>query len=212
MRTLTTRWLRELHRFSALIIATYACLHIANHLAGLGGVELHIEFMRMIRLVYRQPAVEALLLASVAFQICSGLALVIQGWKQRRGFIPWLQAVSGIYLVLFFFNHVMAVLYGRNTLHLDTNFYYAAAGFHVPPLQFYFAPYYFFAVVALFTHLGCALYLRLESSSRATRLLAVALPASIGCLISLLVVLSLAGAFYPVNVPPEYTGSFSAYP
>jgi hypothetical protein len=204
--------LRKLHHFSALVIAVYACIHITNHLVGLSGVDSHIEFMRKARLVYRQPAVEALLLLSVAFQICSGLALVVRGWKRRRSFISWLQAGSGIYLVLFFFNHVGAVLYGRNTLHLDTNFYYAAAGFYVPPLQFYFAPYYFLAVVALFTHLGCALYWRLQSSSRAAHMLAVALPVSIGSIISLLIVLSLAGVFYPVNVPPEYKASFSAHP
>lgn len=204
--------LRKLHRFSALIIVAYACLHITNHLVGLGGIESHIEFMRKTRLVYRQPAIEAVLFLSVAFQICSGLVMVVRGWRQRRGLIPWLQAASGIYLVFFFFNHVGAVLYGRNTLHLDTNFYYAAAGFYTPPLQFYFAPYYFLSVVALFTHLGCALYWRSQSSSRTARILSVALPVGIGSIISLLIVLSLAGVFYPVNVPPEYKASFSAHP
>lgn len=212
MLTLTTRWLRETHRLSALIVAAYACIHITNHLAGLGGAERHIEFMHMARRVYRQPAVEAVLLASVAVQICSGLALVIRDWQQRRGLLSWLQASCGIYLMFFLFNHVAAVLYGRNTLHLDTNFYYAAAGLHAPPLQYYFVPYYFLAIVALFTHAGCALCRRFESRSRATRVLAMALPASVGCLISLLVVWSLSGGLYPVNIPPEYKGSFSANP
>lgn len=36
---------------------------------------------------------------------------------------------------------------------VDTNFYFAAAGFHVPPNQLLFGPYYFLAVLALFTHL-----------------------------------------------------------
>lgn len=204
--------LRKLHRFSALVIIVYACLHITNHLVGLGGVESHIEFMRKARLVYRLPAVEILLLLSVAFQICSGLVLVVRGWRKRRGFIPWLQVGSGIYLAFFFFNHVGAVLYGRNMLQLDTNFYFAAAGFYVPPFQFYFAPYYFLAVIALFTHLGCALYWQMQSRPRAVQILAVVLPISIGAVISLLIVLSLAGVFYPVNVPPEYKELFSTQP
>jgi hypothetical protein len=204
--------LRKFHRISALLIAAYACLHIANHLVGLRGVESHIEFMRVARLVYRQPVVEILLLLSVAFQVGSGVTFIIRGWKQRRGLMPWLQAGSGAYLVLFFLNHVSAVLYGRNTLHLDTNFYYAAAGFYVPPLQFYFAPYYFLAVVALFAHVGCALYWRFQTGSRLARALSIALPLSVGSIISLLIVLSLAGVFYPVDVPPEYKASFSANP
>lgn len=196
--------LRKLHRFSALVIIAYAFIHITNHLVGLAGIESHIEFMRKARWVYRQPTVESLLFLSVAFQVCSGLTLVIRGWRQRRGFIPWLQAGSGIYLALFLLNHVVAVLYGRNSLHIDTNFYYAAAGFYTPPLQYYFAPYYFLSVVALFTHVGCAVYWLLQSSSRSIRMLALALPVFIGCIISLLIVLTLASAFYPVILPSEY--------
>ena len=91
--------LRKLHRLSALFIAAFACLHLANHLAGLRGVEAHIEFMRSARLVYRQPIVEFLLLLAIALQICSGLALIIRGWKRRYGVMRWLQAGSGAYLV-----------------------------------------------------------------------------------------------------------------
>jgi succinate dehydrogenase/fumarate reductase cytochrome b subunit len=196
--------LRRLHGLSALFIAVYACVHIANHLVGLGGVESHIAFMRTARLVYRFPVVEVVLLMAIAFQICSGLTFVVRGWRQRQGFMPWLQAASGAYLVFFLFNHVGAVLFGRTILRLDTNFYYAAAGFYVPPFQFFFAPYYFLAVLALFTHLGCALYWQLRTKSRPAHVLALVVPSSIGLVLSLLIVLSLAGVFYPVQVPEEY--------
>ncbi len=204
--------LRKLHGTSALIIAVYACVHIANHLVGMGGIEAHIAFMRAARLVYRFPGLEVLLLSAIAFQIYSGLTSVIRGWKQRQGFIPWLQAGAGAYLVFFFFIHVSAVLLGRTVLHLETNFYFAAAGFHVPPFQFFFAPYYFLGVLGLFTHLGCALYWRLQARSRPARILAVALPSSVGFVVSLLIVLSLAGAFYPVQVPPEYKATYGWHP
>ncbi len=203
--------LRKLHGLSALLIAAYACVHIANHLAGLGGVESHIAFMRTARLVYRLPAVEVLLLSAVGFQIYSGLTFIVRGWKQRQGFMPWLQAGSGAYLAFFFLNHVGAVLFGRAVLHLDTNFYYAAAGFHVPPFQLFFAPYYFLGVFALFTHLGCALYWQLHAKSRPARVLAVVLPSSAGVVVALLIVLSLAGVFYPVQVPPEYKATYGGH-
>lgn len=150
--------LRTLHGFSALLLVAYAAVHIANHLVGLAGIEAHIAFMRDFRSVYRIPVVEAMLLAAVAFQVYSGLTFVVRGWKQRQGLVPWLQAGSGAYLAFFFLNHVGAVLFGRTVLDLDTNFYFAAAGFHVPPFQYFFAPYYFLAVLALFTHLvQCAI-------------------------------------------------------
>ncbi len=42
-------------------------------------------------------------------------------------------------------------------VHL-TNFYYAAAGMHVAPFQYYFVPYYFLAVAAIFGHIACAMH------------------------------------------------------
>ena len=123
--------LRRLHALSALLLALFALVHLANHLAGLAGVETHRAVMQALRTVYRQPVVEALLLAVVSFQAVSGLVLVARGWKQRRGRIAWLQAGSGLYLAFFLLNHVGAVLAGRGLLGLDTDFHFAAAGFHI---------------------------------------------------------------------------------
>ncbi len=156
--------LRNLHRLSAIFIATFLCVHITNHLSGLAGVEAHIAFMGIARSVYRIYLIEFALLSAIGFQIASGITLVIRGWKQRRGFVSWLQAFSGLYLALFLLIHVGAIIYGRAILGLDTNFRYAAAGFHVPPWQWFFAPYYFLAVASLFTHVGCAVYWKLASS------------------------------------------------
>ena len=200
--------LRKLHAMSALVIAAFACLHIANHLAGLGGAAAHIAFMETARVVYRARAVEWALLACVGFQIVSGLVFVIRGWKQRHGGIAWLQALSGAYLSFFLAIHVGAVLFGRAALDLDTNFYFASAGFHVEPFQFFFAPYYFFAVVALFTHLGCAAYWQSEGRPRLTRALMIAVPCAVGSVMSLLIVMSLAGALFPVDIPASYKATY----
>jgi succinate dehydrogenase/fumarate reductase cytochrome b subunit len=196
--------LRQLHRMSAIAIAGFASLHIANHLAALASVSAHIAWMDVARLFYRQRVVEALLLLCVLFQVCSGLWLVARGWKQRRGWVAWLQAAAGAYLAFFLVVHVGAVLYGRAALNLDTNFYFAAAGLHVAPFDFFFAPYYFFALLAVFTHLGCAAYLRWPSRLRPARAIALLLPVGAGALISLAIVLCLAGVVRPVDVPGKY--------
>lgn len=201
--------LRALHKTSAILIIAFACLHITNHLASLAGVPSHIAFMEVARKLYRHPIIEIPLLFCVAFQVGSGLWLVIRGWKERQGWLAWLQAISGTVLAFFLLVHVGAVLYGRIVLNLDTNFYYAAAGFHVPPNQFFFGPYYFLAVLALFTHLGCAAYWLLHASTRSIRLLAVALPMLVGGAVALLIVLSLAGKLQPVEVPAKYKATYA---
>lgn len=159
--------------------------------------------MESARKVYRFIAVETLLLVCVTFQMASGLWLVFRGWKQRQGRVAWVQAISGAYLALFIIIHVGAVLFGRSVLHLDTNFYYAAAGMHVHPYEYFFAPYYFLAVLAFFTHTGCALYWRFGSKR------VVAACAMAGAIVSLLIVLSLAGLIRPFQIPGEYKATYA---
>jgi hypothetical protein len=123
-----------------------------------------------------------------------------------------LVAGSGAYLAFFFLNHVGAVLFAQTRLSLGTNFYFAAAGFHVHPFQFYFAPYYFLGVLALFIHLGCAFYWWLNEQSRSVRIAALAVPVAVGATLSLLIVLMLAGVFYTVDVSPEYKSIYELAP
>lgn len=203
--------LKKLHGWSAWLLMTFALLHLVNHLIGLAGVEAHIAVMSSLREVYRVPVVETVLLASVALQACSGLLLVVRGWRQRRGLVPWMQAGSGTYLAFFLLNHVGAVMYGRMVMNLDTNIHFAAAGFFAHPFQFFFAPYYFLAVWMLFIHLGCAAYWRVQDRSELVRVLAVGLPAGMGLAISLLILLVLSGTLHPFNVPAKYLAVFGAH-
>lgn len=126
----------------------------------------------------------------------------MRGWRNRRGRVAWLQAISGAYLAFFLLVHVSAALVGRHVLHLDTNFHFAAAGFHVAPYPLFFAPYYFLAVVALAAHLGCALYWRARSG------LALAWPIAVGVVLAALITLTLGGLLTPVQVPAQYTAPY----
>lgn len=196
--------LRHLHRYSALLLGLFLLAHLGNHLAGLAGIDAHIALMERLRTVYRFPLIEALLLAAVGVQVASGITFLVRGWKKRRGAVYALQAVSGGYLAFFFLNHVGAVLVGRTVLDLDTNFHFAAAGMHVAPFHFFFMPYYFLAVLALLTHAGCFLYWRRLRASTAGARQALALSMTTGAVLGLLIVLMLAGALYPVDIPAEY--------
>jgi hypothetical protein len=200
--------LRTWHRRSAAIIALFALPHIANHLVSLAGIDAHLRWMEAARVVYRHVLAETLLLACVAFQVGSGIWFVVRGWKTRRGLLPWMQALSGAYLAFFLLVHVGAVLYGRAVLGLDTNFYFAAAGFFVHPYVWFFAPYYFLAVLALFTHLGCAAYWQVPEAKARVRTTAVALPVVAGAVAALLIVLSLSGRIQPVEIPENYKATY----
>lgn len=145
---------RRVHRFAGAVLAVFAAVHIANHHAGLGGVDAHVRFVDRARLVYRRPVVEAVLLLCAALQAASGLRMLWAG--RRRGVLARAQAGSGACIAPFLAIHVGAVLAGRAG-GLDTNFYVAAAGLHAWPFVLFFAPYYFLAVVAWFVHVGCAL-------------------------------------------------------
>ena len=196
--------LRRVHRASALLLVAFACAHIGNHLWALRSVAAHIELMDGLRLAYRHPLIEPLLLASAGVQCVSGWGLVVSGWRHRRGWLAWLQAASGAGLASFLLVHVASVLYGRSGLGLDTNFYFAAAGLHAGSRAWFFGPYYFLAVVALFTHLGCALARRVKATSAQARRLVVGAAVLLGTTAAASIVASLAGMTEHVDIPAAY--------
>ena len=200
--------LRRLHRYSAIAAACFILIHIGNHLVGLAGVERHLSTMDWLRTIYRHPLVEPVLLAVFAFQAVTGLMLVIRGWRQREGAIAWAQAVSGAYLVAFLLVHVSSVLLARAVGNLDTNFYFAAAGLHVHPFQWFFGPYYLFAVAAFFIHIGCAAYWILENRSTAMRKIVLAGFALFGTAAGLAIVLALDGKLYELDIPAPYKATY----
>lgn len=203
---------RRGHLISALIIGAFLATHMGNHLAGLAGQNFHMAYMTAARGFYRNVLIEPLLLLLLAWQIGSGLLMVARTWTARRGGVAWLQALSGIYLALFLLIHVGAVMYGRGMLGLDTDFRFAAAGFHAPPWQWFFAPYYFLAVVCLFAHAGCAVYWNLGGAWTRYRGRALATFIAIGLAAGLMIDLALAGKLYPVDIPPAYRATYSGDP
>lgn len=158
------RQTRSLHLASGALIGTFLLLHIGNHLAMFADQGAHIALMEALRPIYRNPVVETLLMLALAFQIGSGLTMIWRSHAERHGWLAWLQAGSGLVLVLFILNHVAAVWAGRLMMGLDTNYHFAAAGFHAG-LAWFFVPYYFMGVAALFIHGGCALAWRLRSKA-----------------------------------------------
>lgn len=194
--------LRLAHRGAALLIIGFAVLHIGNHLALFGGAQAHIAVMEALRPVYRNILVEVALLGAILFQIVSGATMLWRGRKGRSHHIARLQAASGVVLLLFLAVHVSAILAGRAN-GVDTNIYFAVAGYYTG-LSWFFVPYYFLAVSALFTHLGCALYWILGEGRAARFAAGTMVLAGVSTAAALTVLM--AGWVSPIDVPASYLG------
>lgn len=202
--------LHKLHRVSALVIGTFVLFHLINHAMIFAGVQAHIEFMDSLRVVYRNIALESVLLFFVIFQVVSGVRFVWKRKGQRVGFMEKAQAISGLYLGYFLLNHVGAVLFGRFVAELDTNVYYGIAGFHINPFYWYFVPYYFLAIVAIFVHIAAAFHwLGREKLTALTRTRAAYVIMLGGILLSASLMMGFAGMFSEIKIPAEYQAIYN---
>ena len=186
---------RRLHRGLAVVLGLFLVLHLGNHLAGLFGQDTHGAAQEALRLIYRNPLVEPLLLVAVATQAGLGLSLMV---RRRR---VTLQTLSGGYLALFLLIHVGAVLTAR-WQGTYTVLAFAAAGLHAhAPWPQVFALYYGLAVFAVFAHLSVPF-------GRRAGLLAARLFQALGAAVALALVLLLAGRVTPLIIPQELIDAF----
>ena len=65
--------MKKLHYYSGILITLFTGFHLFNHAWSIAGPEAHIALMDDLRIVYRNPVAETLLLLAVFFQVFSGL-------------------------------------------------------------------------------------------------------------------------------------------
>lgn len=198
------RRFRTVHRASAVIVAAFTVLHLANHLALFGGVDLHIRVMGALRLIYRHPVAETVLIAAILLQVASGITGLGNAW-QRGGLARW-QAVSGAWLALFLIGHTGAVIVGRALWGLDTNVYFGSAPLRTGWLPVLFVPYYSAAVIAVGAHLAAALAWR---AGRERRTLAFGAGVAVAVLAAAAIVAVFAGLVVPFPLPAAYAERFA---
>jgi len=152
------RWLVLVHASSAILIVLFAVAHVANHLAGLFGGDVHVAIMHALRRVYRHPLVEPVLLATVFLQVSTGFVLLWRRMPQAREWFSTLQIATGTYLMMFFASHVSAVFRARLLRDRDTDWTWLSGGeLLTDPWSARLVPYYFLAVIALAVHVACGL-------------------------------------------------------
>ncbi|MBS1614113.1 MAG: hypothetical protein JST49_14935, partial [Bacteroidetes bacterium] len=104
----STNLMRKLHYASGITLSLFIAIHLFNHLTALWGPDMHIQFMDMLRMLYRNVLVEGILLLCVLLQVGTGLRLALT--KQAASIAEKVQIYSGFYLSFFLIVHVSAVL------------------------------------------------------------------------------------------------------
>lgn len=196
---------KMLHRFSAVYISIVVCIHLLNHLWSVFGAEHHIQMMNNLRVYYRNPIAEILLLTSVVIQIISGIKLLILNTaKSKRGFYK-LQQCTGLYLLLFLVIHLTAVFGARFFFQLDTNFYFGVAGINTFPLNLFFIPYYAIAIISFFGHIAAIHARKMQHTicgirpAQQARILII-----IGLVITFVIFYGLTNKFKGIEIPEPY--------
>ena len=196
---------KSIHYLSGISIAVFVVAHLLNHLVSIFGAEAHLQLMDVLRVVYRNIVVEAILLLAIVFQIVTGIKLFLTKRKRLNSSFEKLQIWTGLYLAAFFCIHLSAVILGRFLLELDTNFYFGVAGLNTFPLSLFFVPYYGLAMLAFFGHIASIHNKKMKKSiggwspnSQAKFILIV------GIITTLSIFYGLTNGFSGVEIPEEY--------
>ncbi len=200
----------KIHRVLAVILGLFVLTHLGAHVAAIGGPEAHERALDVVRVVYRNRFVEPILILAALTQIIAGARLAVRRWREPgKGFWGWAQIASGAYLGAFLLMHFGAALAARHLGGIETNFYWPAGTLTVAPLPYFFAPYYFMAVVAIFTHLAAALHFHF--GERAWGRLAPKFMIGAGAGLGAFLLLNFSGAFFAFELPQDYRDYYAKY-
>ncbi|WP_298324409.1 hypothetical protein [Asticcacaulis sp.] len=201
--------MESLHKVSAGFVFAFLCLHMANHFVGLQGLDTHIAFMAVARMVYRHPVVEMVVLLAFLVQILTGWALAREIWAKKKDFVHQLQAASGTYIAFFVLTHVAFIFYVRQLLAVDSDIYVIVAGLMQTGWMYALIPYYGLAIFALFVHMGCILFDIFKKTLRPVSWGLLVVTAGIGGYATWLLMMFYTGHTAALHVPADY---FDLYP
>ncbi len=197
--------MKKVHYYSGLFISVFIVLHFGNHLFALISPEKHMEIMEIVRLIYRNPLFEVLLIGACITQIIAGISLYRNKKKNLQNGFDKIHIYSGLYLAFFLTVHPIAIFVGRYYLEVDTNFWFGAMVVNHFPQLLFFIPYYFLGVFAFFAHVACvhrqkitALGWNIAADKQAQLIMLI------GGVIGLLILAGFTGFFQGLPIPDEY--------
>jgi len=206
-------YVKKLHRLTAYILIVFVVTHLGNHLFLIAGRDIYNSVQKILNTVYRNPILEPILIIAISFQVLSGLKMAISSLRRkpkrpfwRRQFWEKAQIISGFAFAYFIIEHLAALAGVRwFNPNLETAFYWPASVMNGAPFTYYFVPYYFLGVLAVMTHMGIGLrFVALRKGKRQLGNILGIGSIILGGLFGVVIVLSLAGTFYDITLPPEW--------
>lgn len=102
---------KNLHRFSGIIVSVFVIAHLFNHTMAWFGIATHQQILDTLRIVYKQPVLEIILIGCFLFQAYSGVSLIVRlRNKEEKTIYEKLQIYSGVVLGLFIIQHISATI------------------------------------------------------------------------------------------------------
>ncbi len=155
-------WIGTAHGLSAgIILAAFVIWHLANHVVALWSLDQNKAVMDVLRLWYRSPVVQPLLVTLLLWQMLSGLRLLWAKLPSAGDLYSSIQTATAAYLAVFVSSHLMAVfVLGRWLFAVDTTFPWASGaptGLLLDPWNVRLIPHYSLAVLFLIGHLAVGL-------------------------------------------------------
>ncbi|WP_326540420.1 hypothetical protein [Pseudorhodoferax sp.] len=153
---LHARW-RVLHGAVALgFIVLFLSLHFSNHLAALASTGTHAAVMEVLRVFYRAPVVEPVLLGAAVFLVCTGLAMAWRWTERPTEAFRAFQVGTGVYLSVAVTSHLQAVFwFARMHMDIPTDWGFAIGaptGLIRDAWNIRLLPYYLLAVAGVVAH------------------------------------------------------------
>jgi len=153
--------LRVAHGVSAVAILMFVAFHLANHLTGQLGPQVHARVMAIGRVVYRSRLVEPALVALLLFQVASGLRLAWRWSARALDAAKLIQVGSGTYLAVFILTHLNSAFVSARWAHgIATDWAWATgapAGLLRDAWNIRLLPHYALGVFFVIAHLFCGL-------------------------------------------------------
>jgi len=161
---------RVVHGSLAALLLAFVAFHLANHLAGLLGPDVHASVMHLGRGVYRIPAIEAGLVAVLLLQVVLGATLAWR-WSARALDGPRaLQVATGVQAGFFLLVHMNSALVWARLLNgTETDWAWASAapvGLLEDAWAIRLLPHYLLGVFCVLAHLAGGLRVVLLAHGR----------------------------------------------
>ncbi len=171
---------------------------------------MHLVVLSFVQKAYRNQIVEPLLFVAIIVQVFTGIKLMFRKYRlPNKKAWAWAQIISGVYLIVFLVNHTGAALVTRYIFKLDTNFYWAASTMNISPYKYFFIPYYFLAIVSIFTHVAAAIHFRALRNKKEQK--SALLILILGVIISTVIVATFCSKFYSIDLPQKYLHYFDNF-